>query len=48
MGKQLRHMPRRLSVDLTILAVSLIIIAVGVWMGIELVSELMLVLASLR
>jgi hypothetical protein len=48
MGKQLKRMPRWLSVDLTILAVSLIIIAVGVWMGIEVVSELMLVLASLR
>jgi hypothetical protein len=47
MGKQLKRMPRWRSVDLTIFAVSLIIIAFGVWMGIEVVSEVMLVLASL-
>jgi hypothetical protein len=40
-------MPRWRSVDLTIFAVCLIIIAFGVWMGIEVVSEVMLVLASL-
>jgi hypothetical protein len=45
MGKQQKRMPR--SVDLTIFAASLIIIAFGVWMGIEVVSEVMLVLASL-
>jgi hypothetical protein len=44
MGKQLKRMPRWLSVDLTILAVSLIISAVGVWMGIEVVSQAMLLL----
>jgi len=45
MDKQLKRMPR--SVDLTICAASLIIIAFGVWMGTEVVSELMLVVASL-
>ena len=44
MGKQLKRMPRWLSVDLTIFAVSAIIIAFGVWMGFEAVSEAMLLL----
>jgi len=35
MGKQRRRIPRWLSVDLMIFAVSLIIIAVGVWIGLE-------------
>ena len=43
MGEQLK----RRSVDLTIYAASLVIIAFGVWMGAETVSELMLVWASL-
>jgi hypothetical protein len=44
MGKQLKRMPRWLSVDLTILAASVIIIAFGVWMGFEVVSQAMLLL----
>ena len=42
MGKQLK----RRSVDLTIFAASLIIIAFGVWMGFEVVSQAMLLLIS--
>ena len=46
MDKQPQRIPTWLSIDLAILAVSVIIIAFGVWMGFEVVSQAMLLLMS--